>query len=163
MVVVRRPSFFILSGREDLKQLDFAILHDAFAVDAAQRLLIHIEDFHLGWNRLVVGDTLRIGALDDADDLLGVLDVLLLDNLVILDDVERDVGGDDAETTDFLIGEIAVGNLDDSLSTEGDRIEVGTDGDGARMVVEVEDLNDLERHVGRDMVDDGAVLDGTDF
>ena len=163
MVVVRRPSFFIPVGREGLKQFDFGILHDTFAVDAAQRLLIHIEDLHLGGDGLVVGDTLGIGALDDADDLLGVLDILLLDNLVILDDVERDVGRDDAESADFLVGEVAVGNLDDAFAPEGDGIEVGTDGDSARVVVEVEDLDDLERYVGRDMVDDGAVLDGTDF
>ena len=63
----------------------------------------------------MIGDTLGVGALDHADDLLGILDVFLLDNLVILDDVERDVGRYYAETTYLLIGQITVGYLDDAL------------------------------------------------
>ena len=139
------------------------MLHHSLAIHAAEGFVLHVEDFHLGWDWLVVGDALRIAALHYADDLLRVLDVLLLHDLVILDDVEGDVRSNDREAADLLVGDEAVGNLDDTLLAQGLRLQVGADGDGIRVVIQIQDLDDLEGYVGWYMVDDGAVLDGADF
>lgn len=85
----------VLLSEESLQQLDLFVLHDALAVDAAKGFELHVEDLHLGGDGLVVGDALRVAALHYADDLLGVLHVLLLDDLIVLDDVEGDKGSDD--------------------------------------------------------------------
>lgn len=79
------------------------MLHHSFAVYAAERLVFHVEDLHLGRDWLMVSDALRIAALHDADDLLRVLDVLLLHDLVILDDIEGDIWSNDREAADLLV------------------------------------------------------------
>ncbi len=145
------------------QQLDFVVLHHAFAIHTAERLELVVEHLHLGWDRLMVGDALWVAALYNADDLLWILHVLLLYDLVVLDDVERDVRRNDREAADLLVGDKAVGNLDDTLLAEGLRFEVGADGDGAWVRVKIKDLYDLEGHICGYMVDDGAVLDGADF
>lgn len=146
-----------------LEQFNLVVLHHALAVDAFERFALHIEHLHACGNGLMVGDALGIGAFDYAHDLLGILDVLFLHNLVILDDVERHVGRNDRETANLFVGHPAIGHFDDAFLTERLGFEVRADGDGAGMIVEMENLYDFEGQIGGDMVDDRAILDGRYF
>ena len=66
-----------------------------FAVVAGQNAVLHVE---VRLHGFVVGDAFRIVALDDAFDVLGWYDGLLLLHLEVLDDVEDDVGRNDGES-----------------------------------------------------------------
>ncbi len=139
------------------------MLHDPLAIDAPERFRFHVEYLHFGRHRLMVGDALRVGAFSHADDLLGELHELFLNDLVVADDVEGDIRSNDSKAVDYLIGKKLVGDFDDAFLAEGFAVEVVADGDGPFIIVEIQQLNHFESDFGGNMVDDGSVLDGGNF
>ena len=69
-----------------------------------------------GLHGLVVGDALGVVALHDATNLCGGLYGLLLNDLVVADDAEDDLGSYYGETGNLVVGEELVRHLDDALA-----------------------------------------------
>lgn len=88
-----------------------------------------VGNVEVGLHRFVVGDALRIVTLHDATNLTGCLDGLLLNDLIVADDAEDDVGGNDREARDLVVGEELVGHFDDTFAAHFLRGVVDADGD----------------------------------
>ena len=133
------------------------LLH--LAIVAFEHAVLHLE---AGGHRLVVADALRVVAAGDVVQLVGEDDRALRHHLVVANDAERHVRRDHRKLVEFGLGEEAVRNLDDALTLHLFAVEVVADKDGVFVVfVNVEQTNDLKQSCGRDMVDDGAVFDGS--
>ena len=116
-----------------------------------------------GGDALVVGHAHRVGAFGNAHNGFGQLYFLFLDNLVIFDYVHRGVGRGQRNAAKLGIFEKPVGYLDDALAPQGLALQVGAYGDGVGRMRKVQDVYDLEDALGGDMVQHGAVFDGTHF
>lgn len=108
----------------------------------------------------VVGDALRIVALDNAEQVLWEFDGLLLNNLVVANDAKSDIGCDNCQLIELVIREESVGNLDDTLSAHAFAAQVEANGHLTRQLFEVEETDNREDARTGDMIDDGAVLYG---
>ena len=58
------------------------MLHHSLAIHAAEGFVLHVEDFHLGRDWLMVSDALRVAALHHTNELLRILHVFLLNDLL---------------------------------------------------------------------------------
>ena len=141
----------------NLTKFHFADVLLFLAVVAGQNAVGYME---VGRHRLVVRDALGIVALHDALDLVRRLYGFLLHHLVVADDVQDDLRRHHGETRDLIVGEELVGYLDDTLVAHLLRGVVETDGDGSLQVKEPEQAGHLVGLLCRDVVDDGAVLNG---
>ena len=106
----------------------------------------------------VVGDALRVGALDDADEFVGQGEFAFLYHFVVADDVQLDVGGYDGDAVYLVVGEEFVGYLDDAFLAQFLALEVEADGDVVAHVLQAEEGYYGEELFGGYVVDDGAVL-----
>ena len=82
-----------ISGSHALNQLylvNLLLLIAVVALDDAPLLVDDVED---SFHRLIVGDALRVVALDDATELIRSLNLALLDDLIVADGVQHDVRG----------------------------------------------------------------------
>ena len=121
-----------------------------------ESLIYGVEE---GLHRLVVGDTLRVVALDDAPERIWSLYGLLLHDLIVLDDTQSDVRSHHREAVDFLIGKVLVGNLDDALLADLLGRQVVADGNRSVHLLQLEQVDYLVGFLGWYMVDYGTVLD----
>lgn len=124
-----------------------------------------LSDYRLELRRdlLMVRHTHRIGASADADDLFRNGDFMLLDDLIILDDIDRCLRGYKGYAVELVILEIAVSDLDDALAAEALAVQVAADGNLVGRFCQMQDFNHLEKIFRRDVVKHGAVLDGVDY
>ena len=117
------------------------------AVAALHDPLLAVDDMEAGRHRLIVADALRIGALHKADQGLRKDHFLLLDNLIVTDDAEGHVRGDDGNLVELLVGEELVGHLDDGLAAHLAALEIVADRDRCLHLVEMKKAYDLEKLV----------------
>ena len=110
---------------------------------------------------LVVAYALGIVALHDVDELVGQGHAMLLDHLIVLDDVDHGVGGDESDAVERRLGIGDIGNLDDALLAHQGAVEVEANGDTAREALDVEQVDNLEQSVAGNVVDDRAVAQGS--
>ncbi len=103
------------------------------AVVAGQDAVGHVEVCLHG---LVVRDALRVVAFHDAFDHFRRHNGLLLHHLIVADEAEDDIGGNDGETGDLIVGEELVGHLDDALAAYLLGGIVEADGDSGLLVEE---------------------------
>ena len=96
------------------------------AVVAGQDAISHVEVCLHG---LVVRDALRVVAFHDAFDDFRRHDGLLLHHLIVADEAEDDIGGNDGETGDLIVGEELVADFDDTFVSHFLGGVVDTDGD----------------------------------
>ena len=142
-----------------LAKLYFAQLLLLVAVVAthdAEHLVNGVEE---GLHRLVVGDALRVVALHDALQRIRSLDGLLLYDFVVLDDTQSDVRSHHREAVDFLVGEVLVCHLDDTLLANLLGRQVVADGNRSVHLLQLEQVDYLVGFLGWYMVDYGTVLD----
>ena len=106
------------------------------------------------------GDAAGILAADDVGDALGQLELALFDALAVLDDVDGDAGVD---VTDHVPVEVqdAV-DLDDILAAELAADDVFEQRHGAVELVKTEDVVELHRLAGGDVVDNDTVGNSVD-
>ena len=100
---------------------------------AGQDAIGHVEVCLHG---LVVRDALRVVAFHDAFDDFRRHDGLLLHHLIVADEAEDDVGSNDGEAGDLIVGEELVAHLDDALAAYLLGGIVETDGDRGLQVEE---------------------------
>ena len=100
---------------------------------AGQDAVGHVE---VRLHGLVVRDALRVVAFHDAFDDFGRHDGLLLHHLIVADEAENDIGGNDGEAGYFIVGEELVAHLDDALAAYLLGGIVETDGDRGLQVEE---------------------------
>ena len=77
---------------------------------------------------LVVGHAHRVGAFADAYNLLGDGNLVFLNDLVVLDDVDGGLRGDEGYAVQLVIFEIAVSYLDDAFAAESFALKVASYG-----------------------------------
>lgn len=99
------------------------------AVVTSDSTLFLVCDMKEGGHRFVVRNAVRIVASDYATKFIGEANLLFLHDLIVPNDGQRDVGGNNAELVQFRIGEEAVSNLDDTLGSHLVALEVKANGD----------------------------------
>ena len=120
-----------------------------------------VADVEVGRHRLVVGDALGVVALHNAAYLVRRLYGFLLDDFVVMDDVENDFWGYDGKSGDLIVSKELVADLDDALHTNFLGGVVVTDGYGRLEVEKSEEVGHLIGLGGGYVIDDGALLDGS--
>ena len=120
-----------------------------------------VVDVEVGRHRLVVGDAFGVVTLHDAAYLVGGLYGFLLDDFVVVYDVEDDLGGYDGESGDLIVSKELVADLDDALHANFLGGVVITDGNGRLEVEKSEEVGHLIGLGGGYVIDDGALLDGS--
>ena len=139
-------------------------MRDLFAIFAAKGDLLSFPDHgERGLDRLVVRDAFRVDAAHETPDRLGYRHVALFGDPEILDDVDLSHRRDDRDAVQLVLLAEAVVDLDDRFRAHPLALEVRAERDPVRIVLQIENLDDFEQAVGRDMVDDRTVLDGPDF
>ena len=128
------------------------------AVVAANDAECSVYGMEDGGHWLVVGDTLRVVAFHDAFQRVRSSDRFLLHDFVVLDNTQSDVWSDNGEAVDFLVSEIFVSNLDDSLLANLFGRQVVADGDRGVHLLQLEQVDNLICLFGRYMVDYGSIL-----
>ena len=114
------------------------------AVVATDDGALAVGDMKEGRHGLVVGDALGVVAAHKSAQVVGQTYLFLLDHLVITDDGQRYVGGNDGELVEFLVSEETVGNLDDAFGAHLARLEVETDGHLRSHLLQVQQVNDFK-------------------
>src|SRR5512136_92128 len=131
------------------------------AVTAVEPLPENLEGRFDGLVR--IGDAPRVGALHHALDNPGDVHPLLLDDLVVPDDVDGRMGGDEGDPVHLLLPEFPALDLEDVLFSLLPARHVCRDGEGlGGRARDPEDGEDVQRLPRRDMVDDRPVLDLAD-
>ena len=113
--------FYFLSAVHEFHVFQVLLLLAIVAAYHASLAVFHMEKRRHG---VVVGDTLRIGALDDALDIFGQSHAFLLHDLKILDDAERNIGRNNRKQIKLGVRKIFVRHLDDTLASHLDRKSV---------------------------------------
>lgn len=144
-----------------LQHFQLLQLRKTLAVVALQQGFTLLDDPEFGCHRLVVGDAFRIAAFYDADEFLRQLQNHFLAHLVILDDVDLRGGGSDSDFVHLRLGEVFVSHLDDGLLSQTFALQVVAEGHLVVDVLQSEDGDHLEQLLGRYVVDDGTILDGS--
>ena len=152
-------TFCYISIEKLLAKLHFAQFLLLVAVVAAHDALHLVYGVEEGLHRLVVGDALRVVALYDALQCVRSLYGLLLYDFVVLDDTQSDVRSHHREAVDFLVGEVLVCHLDDTLLANLLGRQVVADGDRSIHLLQLEQIHYLIGFLGWYMVDYGTVLD----
>ena len=106
------------------------------------------------------GDAAGILAADDVGDALGQLELALFDALAVLDDVDGDAGVDIADDIPVKVEHLV--DLDDVLAAELATRNVLEQRDGAVELVKAEDVVELHRLAGGDVVDNDTVGNSVD-
>ena len=106
------------------------------------------------------GDAAGILAADDVGDALGQLELALFDALAVLDDVDGDAGVDIADDIPVKVEHLV--DLDDVLAAELAARNVLEQCDGAVELVKAEDVVELHRLAGGDVVDNDTVGNSVD-
>ena len=120
-------------------------------------LVGYMED---GSHWFVVGDALWVWTLYDASQFIRHNNLFLFYNFVVLDDVQYHVRSHYRQTADFLVTEEAVGYFDESLLAQTLAGKVVADSDALGCFLKFQQINYGKQLVGRNMVDNSAVLDG---
>ena len=106
------------------------------------------------------GDAAGILAADDVGDALGQLELALFGALAVLDDVDGDAGVDKADDIPVKVEHLV--DLDDVLAAEFAARNVLEQRDGAVELVKAEDVVELHRLAGGDVVDNDTVGNSVD-
>ena len=106
------------------------------------------------------GDAAGILAADDVGDALGQLELALFDALAVLDDVDGDAGIDIADDVPVKVEHLI--DLDDVLAAELAARNVFEQRDRAVELVKAEDVVELHRLAGGDVVDNDTVGNSVD-
>lgn len=106
------------------------------------------------------GDAAGILAADDVGDALGQLELALFGALAVLDDVDDDAGVDIADDIPVKVEHLV--DLDDVLAAEFAARNVLEQRDGAVELVKAEDVVELHRLAGGDVVDNDTVGNSVD-
>ena len=106
------------------------------------------------------GDAAGILAADDVGDALGQLELALFDALAVLDDVDGDAGVDIADDIPVKVEHLI--DLDDVLAAEFSARNFLEQRDGAVELVKTEDVVELHRLAGGDVVDNDTVGNSVD-
>ena len=106
------------------------------------------------------GDAAGILAADDVGDALGQLELALFGALAVLDDVDGDAGVDVADHVPVEVQDAV--DLDDILAAELAADDVFEQRHGAVELVEAEDVVELHRLAGGDVVDNDTVGNSVD-
>lgn len=106
------------------------------------------------------GDAAGILAADDVGDALGQLELALFGALAVLDDVDGDAGVDIADDIPVKVEHLV--DLDDVLAAEFAARNVLEQRDGAVELVKAEDVVELHRLAGGDVVDNDTVGNSVD-
>ena len=106
------------------------------------------------------GDAAGILAADDVGDALGQLELALFGALAVLDDVDGDAGVDIADDVPVKVEHLI--DLDDVLAAELAAGNVLEQRDRAVELVKAEDVVELHRLAGGDMVDNDTVGNSVD-
>ena len=132
-----------------------------FAVEAAVSALFAVgQGEDLRQLLLNGGDAAGILAADDVGDALGQLELALFDALAVLDDVDGDAGVDLADDVPVKVQHLI--DLDDVLAAELAAGNVLEQRDRAVELVKAEDVVELHRLAGGDMVDNDTVGNSVD-
>lgn len=115
---------------------------------------------HLRQLLLNRGDAAGVLAADDVGDALGQLELALFDALAVLDDVDGDAGIDIADDVPVKVEHLI--DLDDVLAAELAARNVLEQRDGAVELVKAEDVVELHRLAGGDVVDNDTVGNSVD-
>ena len=94
--------------------------------------------------------------------MVGNLGVELLHHFVVLDVDDGGKWCDKGYLADLLDGEVFVFDLDDAFLAQLAAVEVVADKHLVFIFLETQDTDNLIDRFGGDMIDDGAVLNGTD-
>ena len=111
----------------------------------------------------MVGDALRIAALDDAYNFLRKLEVLLLHNLEVADDIHSCIRSNEGKLAEFLILEESVLDLDDTLAALSLAVQVDSDGDLILDAFEVQEIESPIYIFRRYMVQYGSILQRANY
>ena len=130
------------------------------AADNSECSIYSVED---SCHRLIVGDTLRIVAFYDAFECIRSLHGLFLHDFIVLDDTQTNVWSNYREAVNFLISEILVGNLDDSLFADFLGRLVVADSDRSVHLFQLEQVDNLIGLLGWYVVDYGTVFDSRNY
>ena len=106
------------------------------------------------------GDAAGILAADDVGDALGQLELALFGALAVLDDVDGDAGVDIADDVPVKVEHLI--DLDDVLAAELAARNVLEQRDRAVELVKTEDVVELHRLAGGDVVDNDTVGNSVD-
>ena len=106
------------------------------------------------------GDAAGVLAADDVGDALGQLELALFGALAVLDDVDGDAGVDIADDIPVKVEHLV--DLDDVLAAEFAARNVLEQRDGAVELVKAEDVVELHRLAGGDVVDNDTVGNSVD-
>ena len=106
------------------------------------------------------GDAAGILAADDVGDALGQLELALFGALAVLDDVDGDAGVDIADDVPVKVEHLI--DLDDVLAAELAAGNVLEQRDRAVELVKAEDVVELHRLAGGDVVDNDTVGNSVD-
>lgn len=130
------------------------------AVVTSDGTLFLVYDMKESGHRFVVRNAVWIVASDNAPEFIGEANLLFLHNLVVPNDGQRDVGGNNAELVQFRIGEEAVSNLDDTLGSHLVALEVKANGDLGSHLTQMQQVDDIKQAIARNMVDNSSVVKG---
>ena len=129
---------------------------------AAELEILLVDHVELRGHHFGVGDALGVGAFYEVLDGVGNLSAEFVDYLVVLDIDDGGEGSHEGYLADFLLGEVFVLDFYDALFAQFTAVEVVADKDFVFIFLQAQNADDLINALGRDVVDDGAVLDGAD-
>ena len=133
-------------------------LDDSFAVVAFEESFHLVDSDEFGEHRLVVGDALRVDAFDGAFDFRRKFQRLFLYDLIIFDDVDLGVRGEEGHFVHLVLFQEFVGHFDDGLFVQSVAFQVDAECHLAVALVELQYGDDVEQFFGRNMVDDSTVF-----
>ena len=109
----------------------------------------------------VVRDAFVVVTTYNANEFFWHAHLFLLYNFVVAYDAERYVWCNDRQLVDFVVGEEAVGNLDDAFVAHLFALQVVAYRGGRGELLEMEQTDDLEELCGWYVVDDCSVLESS--
>jgi len=125
---------------------------------AFQSQLIFINDSEPGADRLIVGNAVGIKAFYDLFNTIRDLYFFLLHYTEIFNDDQGRCRGYKRYLVDLIGFEKPVADLYDPLFTIFIAVKVGPKEDLVVEFIKIQDFNYLENTVGRNMIDDGTIL-----
>lgn len=142
--------------------IGFCACDGVTAIAATNRARSFVDYVETGLHRLVVGDTFGVGATYDANDCFGQHYGSFFDDFVVANDINDGRRGYESDAVERLLWECDVGDFDNTFCAEFVATQVVADSELLRERLYAEYFDAFKKRFGRDMVDDGAVLQGGD-
>ena len=90
--------------------------------------MLFVDDMKQGGHRLIIGDTLGIGAFCNAAQLVRHQYLFLFHHFIVADNVQLHIGSHNGQAAYFLVGKVAVGYLYNAFLAQFLALKVISDG-----------------------------------